>query len=147
MPSLSVNHNKRTYANIGISWSQEVHRCSHGWIFIIFFSWRTHASDLTYHALKFSSRNSNFAAQKVIFPLDIEAETKWTPFSSRHFQMHFLEWTSMNFDLFPRIHSTIFQHWFRKWLGAIQATSHYLNQWWYSLMNYICVTRPQRGYI
>ena len=25
---------------------------------------------------------------------------------------------------------TIFQHWFRKWLGADQATSHYLKQWW-----------------
>ena len=24
---------------------------------------------------------------------------------------------------------TIFQHWFRQWLGADQATSHYLNQW------------------
>ena len=25
---------------------------------------------------------------------------------------------------------TIFQHWFRKWLGADQATSRCLNQWW-----------------
>ena len=25
---------------------------------------------------------------------------------------------------------TIFQHWFRKWLGTDQATSHYLNQSW-----------------
>ena len=32
--------------------------------------------------------------------------------------------------LFPRVQLTIFQHWFRKWLGAGQATSHYLNQWW-----------------
>ena len=23
-----------------------------------------------------------------------------------------------------------FQHWFRWWFGAYQATSHYLNQWW-----------------
>ena len=30
------------------------------------------------------------------------------------------------------------------WLGADQATSHYLKQWWYSLLTYICVTRPQR---
>ena len=27
--------------------------------------------------------------------------------------------------------------------GADQATSHYLNQWWYSLLTHICVTRPQ----
>ena len=32
--------------------------------------------------------------------------------------------------LFLRIELTILQHWFRKWLGAGQATSHYLNQWW-----------------
>ena len=33
-------------------------------------------------------------------------------------------------SLFPRVQFTIFQHWFRQWLGAVQATSHYLNQWW-----------------
>ena len=27
----------------------------------------------------------------------IEAETKWTPFRRRHFQVHFLEWKCMNF--------------------------------------------------
>ena len=32
-------------------------------------------------------------------------------------------------SLFPRFQLTIFQHWFRQWLGAVQATSHYLNQW------------------
>ena len=31
---------------------------------------------------------------------------------------------------FPRVQLTIFQHWFRYWLGADQATSHYLKQWW-----------------
>ena len=30
--------------------------------------------------------------------LHIEAETKWPPFSRRHFQMDFLEWKYMNFD-------------------------------------------------
>ena len=33
-----------------------------------------------------------------------------------------------HWSLFLRIHSTIFQHWFRQWLGADQATSHCLNQ-------------------
>ena len=32
--------------------------------------------------------------------------------------------------LFLRFLLTILQHWFRLWLGADQATSHYLNQWW-----------------
>ena len=35
-----------------------------------------------------------------------------------------------HWSLFPRAQLTIFQHWFRSWLGADQATSHYLNQWW-----------------
>ena len=35
-----------------------------------------------------------------------------------------------HWNLFPVVQLTIFQHWFRQWLGAVQATSHYLNQWW-----------------
>ena len=36
-----------------------------------------------------------------------------------------------HWSLFLRFQLTIFQHWFRKWLGTGQeATSHYLNQWW-----------------
>ena len=35
-----------------------------------------------------------------------------------------------HWSLFLRVQLTIFQHWFRLWLGAVQATSHYLNQWW-----------------
>ena len=46
-------------------------------------------------------------------------------------------------SLFLRVQFTIFQHWFREWLGADQATSHYLNQWWPSSTTPICVTRPQ----
>ena len=34
-----------------------------------------------------------------------------------------------HWSLFLRVQWTIFQHWFRWWLGAVQATSHYLNQW------------------
>ena len=56
------------------------------------------------------------------------------------FQTTFLNefsWTKMykfrlkfHWSLFPRVQLTISQHWFRWWLGADQATSHYLNQWW-----------------
>ena len=39
---------------------------------------------------------------------------------------------------------TLFQHCFRQWLGAGQATSLYLNQsGWLSLMTHICVARSQ----
>ena len=36
----------------------------------------------------------------------------------------------IHWSLFLKVQSTIFQHWFIYWLGAVQATSHYLNQWW-----------------
>ena len=38
----------------------------------------------------------------------------------------------LRFDwiLFLGFQLTIFQQWLRFWLGAVQATSHYLNQWW-----------------
>ena len=47
-----------------------------------------------------------------------------------------------HWSLFLSFESTIFHHLFRSWLGAIQATSHYLNQRW---LDYrcICVSRPQ----
>ena len=35
-----------------------------------------------------------------------------------------------HWSLFLRFWFTIFQHWFRYWLGAGQMTSHYLKQWW-----------------
>ena len=35
-----------------------------------------------------------------------------------------------HWSLFLKFELTIFQHWFREWLGAGQATSHSLNQWW-----------------
>ena len=33
-------------------------------------------------------------------------------------------------SLFLSVQLTICQYWFRLWLGADQATSHYLDQWW-----------------
>ena len=38
-------------------------------------------------------------------------------------------WLRFQWSLFLGVQLTIFQHWFRKWLGAAQATSHCLNQW------------------
>ena len=39
-------------------------------------------------------------------------------------------WMNFHWNMFARVQLTIIQHWFRYWLGADQATSHYLNQWW-----------------
>ena len=44
----------------------------------------------------------------------------------------------------PNVRIINIQHLFRSWLGADQAPSHYLNQWWLvRLPTHICVTRPQ----
>ena len=45
--------------------------------------------------------------------------------------------------MFLVVKLTIWQRWFGWWIGAVQATSHYLNQRWYVLLTHICVTRPQ----
>ena len=45
-------------------------------------------------------------------------------------------WLRFHWSLFLRDQLTIFQHWFREWLGTYQVTSHYLNQWW---LDYQCI--------
>ena len=39
-------------------------------------------------------------------------------------------WLKFHWSLSLRVQLTIVHHWFRWWLGAHQATSYYLNQWW-----------------
>ena len=39
-------------------------------------------------------------------------------------------WLKFHWSVFLRVQLTILLHWFRWWLGANQAPSHYLNQWW-----------------
>ena len=56
-------------------------------------------------------------------------------FRRRHFPVHFLmkmyEFRlKFHWSLFLIVQLTISQHWLRWLLGADQATSHYLNQWW-----------------
>ena len=54
-----------------------------------------------------------------------------TTFSKAFSWMQMFEFRlKFHWSLFPRVQLTIFQQWFRLWLGAVQATSHYLNQWW-----------------
>ena len=63
-----------------------------------------------------------------------------TTFSNAFYWMNMLE-IRLKFHL--RVQLTIVHNWFRWWLCADQATSHYLYQWWYILLTQICVTRPQ----
>ena len=54
-------------------------------------------------------------------------------------------WFPMKFhrNMFHMVQLTIWQHWFRWWLGAEQASSHYLKQCWCVLLTLIFATRPQ----
>ena len=54
-----------------------------------------------------------------------------TTFSNWYYWMKMYEFRlKFHWSLFLKFQLAIFQHWFRWWLGADQATSHYLNQWW-----------------
>ena len=73
--------------------------------------------------------------------------TKWPKFRQMTFSnafswMKIIEFrVKFHWNLFPGVQSTISQHWFRWWLGAKQATRHYLNQCWPSSLSRICGTR------
>ena len=77
-----------------------------------------------------------------------EPMTEFTNAYMHHFSNTFSRMKMYEFQLrfhwslFLRVKLTIFQHWFRLWLGDVQATSHYLNQW-LSLPTHICITQPQ----
>ena len=69
------------------------------------------------------------------------SQTFWNAFSwmkMHEFSLKFHQ------SLFLTVWLTVFQHWFRSWLGTDQATSHYLNHCWPRLVTYyIFVTWPQ----
>ena len=67
-----------------------------------------------------------------------------TTFSKAFSSKKFFEFRlKFDWNLFPWVQLKISQHWFRKWLGAVQTISHYLNLYWHSSPTHICVTRPQ----
>ena len=66
-----------------------------------------------------------------------------TMFSNAFSSMKIYEFRlKCNWSLFLGVQLTIFQHWFKWWIGAAHATSHHLNQCWPSLLMHICVSRP-----
>ena len=57
----------------------------------------------------------------------ISQTTFWNAFSwMKMFEFRL----KFHWGVFLRFQLTLFQHWYRYWLGAVHATSHYLNQWW-----------------
>ena len=78
-----------------------------------------------------SKHQSNHRTINSLRPRQMDAILQ-TPFSNAFSCMKMFEFRlKFHWSLFPRVHVTIFQHWFWSWLGAVQATSHYLNQWWF----------------
>ena len=74
---------------------------------------------------------------------DKMAAISQTTFSNEFSWMKMYEFRlTFHWSWFLGVQSTIFEHWFRQWLGADQASSHYLNQRWLDYRR-ICVTRPQ----
>ena len=77
----------------------------------------------------------------------MEAETRWPSFLQTTFSnafswmKSFVFWFEFHWSLFLKVQLTISQCWFRWWLGAEQATSHYLNQCWPRSLTHICGTR------
>ena len=68
---------------------------------------------------------------------------KTTLSNAFHWPKMFQLWLNFHWTMFLKFQLTINQHWIRQWLGAEQATSHYLKQRWPSLLTYICVTLPE----
>ena len=65
-----------------------------------------------------------------------------TPFSNAFSWMEMIKFRfKFHRYIFPGVHLTVCHHRFKKWLGAEQATRHYLNQWWPSALTHIRDTR------
>ena len=80
--------------------------------------------------------------QLTLPPLDKMATISQKTFSNTFSWIKsFVFWFEFHWSLFLRVQLTIFQHCFRLWLGADQATSHYLNQCWPSSLTLICGAR------
>ena len=52
-------------------------------------------------------------------------------------------WLKSHWNMFQKAQLRMVLHRFKQWLGTWQATSHYLNQWWPSLVTHICISWPQ----
>ena len=74
---------------------------------------------------------------------NMDAISQWT-FANAFSSMKMFEFRlKFRWSLFLKFQLTINQHWFRYWLGAEQATSHYLTLWWPSWITHICLIQPQ----
>ena len=81
------------------------------------------------HALRHHEPTQDYCPFNTLRPRQMDAISQ-TTFSNAFSWMKMFEFRlKFYWVYFLRFQLTIFQHWFRYWLGAVQATSHYLNQW------------------
>ena len=66
----------------------------------------------------------------------------WNAFS---WKKMFTFWYKFHRNLALIVPLTIRQYWFRQWLGAEHAASHYLNQWWPISLVHVCKVRSPRS--
>ena len=116
--------------NISIwNWSNTMNVLSALWILMAWcFSTRaSEATVLTTHPCVFRCLRVNTLrlAQNIShFTDDIFQLIHFPQYKLLHFDSNFTEICS------EKVQFANNQHWVRQWLNAVQATSHYLNQWW-----------------
>ena len=120
-------------------------------------NYQIHCTQFTISLLQMARSDSN---RELTFSLDMLMDagylthlpqTKWPHHWHTTFSNAF-SWTKImesrfkfHWNLFPGTQLITPQHWFRQWLGAEQAPSHYLNQWWPSSLTHICGTSGEMG--
>ena len=73
----------------------------------------------------------------------LRPDGNWGHFWRRHEYLYlFVSQIKCRRTFFLTVQLTISHHWF-SCLDNEQATSHYLNHWWSSLLTHICVNRPR----
>ena len=97
-------------------WSVQAHLTSLVWVCVLWLPWKLNGAIC---AMWFALNSSPPGENGRHF-----ADDSFNAFS---WMKSFLFRLKFHWSLFQL---TIFQHWFRQWLSADQATSHHLNHWW-----------------
>ena len=97
--------------------------------------------------LQYGSQQIWLSTRTVTYLVVISVNSSPPGQNGRHFAGDIFRWIFV-YEMFwilieisLGVQLTISEHRFRYWLGAEQATNHYLNQWRTSLMTHICGTR------
>ena len=127
---LCLHDNIRYFCICQSNTSQETPR---GWVSFSAFNWRSRSRLKISQHTEWKKVNSS--------SLDNMAAISQTFSNALPWKKSFVLWFELHWSFFVRVQLTLNKHWFRWWLGAEQATSHYLNQCWPSSLMNKCGTR------